>query len=60
MEEHSEYDGLIFFTDGYADVPELHKRSVRHKILWFLCGEEEYKDNNEDLRKLGRVCYLHQ
>ena len=38
-ETHSEYQGLIIFTDGYAEIPKIR---VCKQILWILTGKEEY------------------
>ena len=38
-EAHPEYQGLIIFTDGYADVPKI---KLRKQILWILTGKGEY------------------
>lgn len=38
-ESHPEYQGLIIFTDGYADVPKL---KLHKQILWILTGKYEY------------------
>ena len=56
LEEHNEYDGLIFFTDGYAPPPEIHKKGLERRILWLLRGKKEYDDGKDWLAKLGRVC----
>lgn len=39
---HPEYDGLIYFTDGYAPAPEFKTKRVID-VLWVLCGKEEYE-----------------
>ena len=36
---HKEYDGLIIFTDGYAEVPKITKAK---QLLWILTGKMEY------------------
>lgn len=41
-EQHPMYDGLIMFTDGYADVPKLHRYA--EKILWVLTSKAEYDE----------------
>ncbi len=38
-EAHSEYQGLIIFTDGYAEIPRIR---LCKQILWILTGKEEY------------------
>ena len=35
-----EYQGLILFTDGYAEVPKLLKNK---QILWILTGKYQYE-----------------
>ena len=58
MEDHKEYDGLIFFTDGAGPVPEIHKKTIIPRILWFLKGEEEYNQSEEWMKSMGRVCFF--
>ena len=41
-EKHKMYDGLIVFTDGYAEIPKLSGYSAR--ILWVLTSRQEYED----------------
>ena len=36
---HYEYDGLIIFTDGCAEIPKL---ATKRKILWVLTNESSY------------------
>ena len=38
-ESHPEYQGMIIFTDGYADVPKIRKNK---QTLWILTGKAEY------------------
>ncbi|MBR5032443.1 MAG: hypothetical protein IKX70_02085 [Treponema sp.] len=38
-EAHPEYQGLIIFTDGYAEVPKI---KLRKQMLWILTGKCEY------------------
>ena len=38
-ESHPEYQGMIIFTDGYADVPRIRKNK---QTLWILTGKAEY------------------
>ncbi|MCR5188439.1 MAG: VWA-like domain-containing protein [Treponema sp.] len=50
-EEHSEYQGMIIFTDGYADPPEIKKNK---QILWILTSKVDYdyaKDWIKNLRQ---------
>ncbi len=41
FEEHSEYAGMIVFTDGYAPAPEQH--GYFQRILWVLTSLAEYE-----------------
>ncbi len=41
-ESHPMYDGLIIFTDGYAEIPKLNGYAA--KILWVLTSRQEYED----------------
>ena len=50
-EEHSEYDGLIIFTDGYAPKPE--QKRYFEKILWILTSRAEYDDAISWIRDLN-------
>lgn len=56
---HPEYDGLIFFTDGYAE-PPVYKTKRPIDVLWVLCSKNAYKDNCGWIRKLkrNRVTYI--
>ncbi len=38
-ESHPQYQGLIIFTDGNADVPKLR---LHKQILWIMTGKREY------------------
>lgn len=50
---HPEYDGLIYFTDGYANPPRFNtKRAI--DVLWVLCGKTSYESNCEWIKKLKR------
>ena len=56
---HPKYDGLIYFTDGYAPPPVFNtKRPI--DVLWVLCGSEEYERNHEWIKaiKRNRVTYI--
>ena len=51
--EHPEYDGLIYFTDGYAPPPKFNtKRPI--DVLWVLCGKQCYTANSAWIRKIKR------
>ena len=50
---HPEYDGLIYFTDGYAEEPVFNtKRPI--DVLWILTGKKEYESHKEWIKKLAR------
>ena len=48
-ESHPEYQGLIMFTDGYADVPKFQKNK---QVLWVLTGKCEYDNAVKWIRNL--------
>ena len=51
--EHPEYDGLIYFTDGYAPPPKFNtKRPI--DVLWVLCSKRCYEENAAWIRKIKR------
>lgn len=56
---HPEYDGLIYFTDGYAPPPKFNtKRPI--DVLWVLCGKTNYDEHAKWIKKLKRnhVAYI--
>ena len=56
---HPEYDGLIYFTDGYAPPPKFNtKRPI--DVLWVLCGKSAYEANSKWIKELkrNRVTYI--
>ncbi len=55
--EHTDYDGLIIFTDGYAEKPVLSKK-VRTKIAWVCNNRRNYETNGEWMRQFGRCCAM--
>jgi predicted metal-dependent peptidase len=57
--EHPEYDGLIFFTDGFADTPT-YKTKRPIDVLWVLCSKSAYESNCEWIKNLkrNRVTYI--
>ena len=57
MAEHSEYDGLIIFTDGYAPKPEVPAR-LKGRLLWILRREKEYHEHRSWMTESGRVCFI--
>lgn len=50
------YDGIIFFTDGYADEPKITGR--KPKVLWIFPDKQCEKVNAERLRLFGRCCVI--
>ena len=48
-ESHPEYQGLILFTDGYAQTPKLLKNK---QILWILTGKYQYESAIEWIKEL--------
>lgn len=56
---HPEYDGLIYFSDGYAPPPKFNtKRPI--DVLWVLCGKSAYNANSKWIKELkrNRVTYI--
>ena len=56
-EKHSEYEGLIIFTDGYADSPKITKPK---QILWILTGKNEYEQAQNWIKylRLSRATWI--
>ena len=51
--DHPEYDGLIYFTDGYAPPPVFNtKRPI--DVLWVICSRQCYAENSTWIRKIRR------
>ena len=51
--EHPKYDGLIYFTDGYAQPPVFNtKRPI--DVLWVLCSRQCYTANSAWIRNMKR------
>ena len=51
--DHPEYDGLIYFTDGYAPPPIFNtKRPI--DVLWVICSRQCYAENSTWIRKIKR------
>lgn len=51
--KHPEYDGLIYFTDGYAPPPVFNtKRPI--DVLWVICCRKCYAENAAWIRKIKR------
>ena len=48
-ETHPEFQGMIIFTDGYADVPKITKAK---QMLWILTSKQEYDNAIQWIRNL--------
>jgi len=57
LEEHRDYDGLIFYTDGYAPCPAL-SQNRRTLILWLFVSEAHYRSCYPNLQHLGQGAYI--
>jgi predicted metal-dependent peptidase len=57
LKTHTQYDGLIIFTDGYVGEPRMDFR-MRTKVLWVCRSEEEYQQHQEWMRHSGKVCWM--
>ena len=56
---HPEYDGLIYFTDGYAPPPVFNtKRTI--DVLWILQSKNEYELHKNWIKSIerNRVTYI--
>lgn len=55
--EHPEYDGIIIFTDGYANRPTISKK-MKSRIAW-VCNEKKgYEANKNWMQSIGRCCLM--
>lgn len=54
--KHKEYNGLIFFTDGYAFEPTVPD-TFKAKVVWIMDNEDDYRSNSW-LRKYGFTTYI--
>ena len=57
LKTHTQYDGLIIFTDGYALEPRVDFK-MRTKVLWVCRSEEEYQQHQKWMRHTGKVCWM--
>lgn len=48
-EAHPEFQGMIIFTDGYAEVPKIRKVK---QLLWILTGKNEYDNAKKWIQDL--------
>lgn len=56
-QQHSEYDGLIIFTDGYAGHPRKSKM-MKCGVLWVCNNYNNYQKHNSWMRTTGRACSI--
>ena len=57
IKNQKEYDGLIIFTDGFAQEPQIHSK-LYTKVLWVLPNNNCYCSNQKMLSKSGLVTVL--
>lgn len=55
--KHREYDGVIIFTDGWAQVPIVPK-GFKCKVVWVCTSKKFFETHKEWMRKIGRSCYI--
>jgi predicted metal-dependent peptidase len=53
----SQYDGLIIFTDGCAEIPNV-PLSVARLILWICATKRDYERSRSWMRERGRCCWI--
>ena len=51
------YDGLIVFTDGYAEIPTVSAKITR-KTLWLCSSKSNYERHKEWMEKHGKCCWI--
>ena len=54
---HSEYDGALIYTDGYAARPTIPV-TMHTPLCWVLRSERELKEHEEWMRQSGRLCVI--
>lgn len=57
VEKNPQYDGLIIFTDGYADHPRKPKR-MTCKVVWVCDTLDNYEKNKSWMKETGRCCAI--
>lgn len=57
--KHPEYDGLIYFSDGYAPQPVFNTKRVID-VLWVLTGKIQYEEHRNWIKaiKRNRATYI--
>ena len=56
---HPEYDGLIYFTDGWAAVPEFNTKRIID-VLWIITNKRDYERHKDWIKKIAhnRATYI--
>lgn len=57
IDEHTNYDGMIVYTDGYAPKPN-PPTNRRTRILWLFEHQSSYKASYPALKHIGKGAYL--
>ena len=57
IDHHTDYDGLIIFTDGWAPVPTRPKNK-RTKILWLFNHEINYLQMRNHVKPIGSSTFI--
>lgn len=55
--KHTEYDGAIIYTDGYASQPTIPP-SMKTPLCWVLRSEKELREHERWMRESGKVCVI--
>ncbi|MBF0102546.1 MAG: hypothetical protein HQK77_16725 [Desulfobacterales bacterium] len=57
IDHHKSYDGLIIYTDGYADIPKppVNKRT---RVIWLFNHENNYDRMQEKLKHIGKAAFI--
>ncbi len=57
IDKHRQYDGLIIFTDGYANKPP-YPKNKKTKILWLFNSENNYNKMKGNVEYTGKATFL--
>ncbi|ETR73195.1 MAG: hypothetical protein OMM_01134 [Candidatus Magnetoglobus multicellularis str. Araruama] len=57
IDTHTMYDGLIIYTDGYADTPP-KPANKKTKIVWLFCTKNSYDLMKKPLSDIGKAAYI--
>jgi len=57
IDEKTQYDGLIIFTDGIAPTPSMPKNR-KTRIVWLFNTKKNYKESSTNLSKIGLCAYV--